>query len=1488
MPRMQLVHGSIVLLLLAGSAGCGDDDPGPPLGAAANCFTEVLAECLPLEPGQTLPREVTRCYRIEKGGTYVQGKINVLDGGKLLFMEAPGETIDFQVESMLIEQGGVVQAGNEKCTFGQHGGKLVFSLYGDDPTEQGRVADAEPGIDCLTNAGADQPCFPPDRQPHAASFYCTGDDPTDPCASTTAPAENPKNALLEHYGNLNFDPTPWGYKTIGVAYGGQLLLYGRKGAKPIQDPEWAARYEGDGSCKVPTVEESTLDADEMRAWARLSGTSWARLDGSEDAPADDRHPGHTTLTLDRALPDWEVGDEIVVGTTDWYPGHNEVRTIRGIAALDDRTVVTVDPLEWPHHGDIFDTDTLERDHAASFTSPVERSAVDTRAVVGLLSRSIRIQSLGAEPRRSPDEPGFPEVADCLDDGSGDVDPGCYFGGHVVVRQGFGRFHLQGVELKSMGQGGRMGHYPVHFHHVKSTAYAPDTAVKDSSIWDSMNRFVVLHGTHDVTIARNVGYLSLGHGYYLEDGSEIDNALCHNVGIGARAATRELFQAQADPRSFVRREPGDPPRPRLEARFVPPILDGVALNETFTAEPHLYTGSDALMPVMYWFMNAHNELVGNQAVGVSGFGSCYWLLGSAVSGASRTHAFDGYAAHNEPGRQAPLLRFRGNGCVSSAYALPASAEMPPASKEPIAFTHVKNPYVFDASGAPRPGVEASFSRPIVSGNFQPAPMGTERRVCAQATDSAAALEENVDVCVMSVIDRFSTSFNWAQVNFGSIWLRPFFYLFSNGAVTDQLYGGLTFVTAGSWLQVPPGYFSLAKNNLFVGVTQHGGSRWAERSGPILWSKRDDPWDLVCEGGDTCNIPAQGTGYFHGSLNPKRLINIYDGPSSGDGNTFVNVGSWTCDPQPCRGPVGECDRELPCGMYTTTQQPMALDGRSMEVIDAAIGWKQPNGFYYPPAFAHRASAFLADLPEGLPEPEAEDPLNTCFSRGPEDRFQTPASRPGSCRHNVFDRTRAYIKGETANPFGAPTVWAPDANPLTSTPIDFSTILVDLDGTLTGARGRLSGVDRPMPTSSVSRNTFFDAPAQSPECLSYGVQTSPYGFVTTLLAPIAGPARDGDTHVDVVEWSGPPPVAGETRPWPLSPMVAIYRQWKLASDAPSCGAICDGTTYGCDRGTFMVGPNVSQAISLTMTIPPGVDRSDALYFIDTSSGANQPIDCVSGRTLGVMQPATFHPEKSYVLYNLFARPDAISRYALHVGTDDLASLGLRYVRVDPHRHRAGGTTYESVVEEPCDPSAEGSWCSGMPAPRLEDGVLTVTLDHRSIAGDFEPAARADHERCMPRDTCFFDGTTCRPCALDPAKCDDPAQRRTTWQSVHPEDAAALNRIDATELDRPEGERRGALEVVCEDWAGVASGTTTVGDVELSLADCPAGGCLGIAFTLPAGFVGDRSYADVGARLATCVDEAEWAGEALVALTDGEGDLVDALCGAPRASEAADFCAE
>ena len=64
-------------------------------------------------------------------------------------------------------------------------------------------------------------------------------------------------------------------------------------------------------------------------------------------------------------------------------------------------------------------------------------------------------------------------------------------------------------------------------------------MRDSSINESMTRWIVLHGTQNVELERNVGYKSIGHGFYLEDGTEINNTLTANLGVFARAAVNNV-------------------------------------------------------------------------------------------------------------------------------------------------------------------------------------------------------------------------------------------------------------------------------------------------------------------------------------------------------------------------------------------------------------------------------------------------------------------------------------------------------------------------------------------------------------------------------------------------------------------------------------------------------------------------------------------------------------------------------------------------------------------------------------------------------------------------------------------------------------------------------------------------------------------------------------------------------------------------------------
>ncbi|MDB6005438.1 MAG: hypothetical protein JWR15_2425 [Prosthecobacter sp.] len=58
------------------------------------------------------------------------------------------------------------------------------------------------------------------------------------------------------------------------------------------------------------------------------------------------------------------------------------------------------------------------------------------------------------------------------------------------------------------------------------------SVIGASIWDSGNRWITIHGTDYLVVRDCVGYQSVGHGFFLEDGTEVFNVLDHNLAVQA--------------------------------------------------------------------------------------------------------------------------------------------------------------------------------------------------------------------------------------------------------------------------------------------------------------------------------------------------------------------------------------------------------------------------------------------------------------------------------------------------------------------------------------------------------------------------------------------------------------------------------------------------------------------------------------------------------------------------------------------------------------------------------------------------------------------------------------------------------------------------------------------------------------------------------------------------------------------------------------------
>ncbi len=291
-----------------------------------------------------------------------------------------------------------------------------------------------------------------------------------------------------------------------------------------------------------------LDEHVMGMGARFIGAmNGGRIEihGSRRADVDwavlARHaqPGDTSLALELVEPHktvlgWRPGDLLVVASSTRDPLQAEAVTVTAVTGTQ---VSFTPPLRFPHWGEL---------------QTVAGRVVDERAEVGLLTRNIVIQGAADGYARQ-------------------------MGGHIMIMSGsIGR--IEGAELRYMGQMGRLGRYPIHWH---LTGHAPIDYARFTSIWSSFHRAVVLHRTHGAEVRGNVAANIWSHTFVVgEDGNETGNVVEDNLGI----LTKRLPEA-----AFVLKRQGDPG------------ADGPG-------------SQDEWRPATFWINNANNLVRRNRAAG----------------------------------------------------------------------------------------------------------------------------------------------------------------------------------------------------------------------------------------------------------------------------------------------------------------------------------------------------------------------------------------------------------------------------------------------------------------------------------------------------------------------------------------------------------------------------------------------------------------------------------------------------------------------------------------------------------------------------------------------------------------------------------------------------------------------------------------------------------------------------------------------------------
>jgi len=1376
----RLIAGLIFgLLLTLGMAG----------GAKADT---VCNEGRPLPNGSKDHPEdlmVTGPCNVQPGQDYFYRHVNIItdpensaNKGQLTFAEAKNSKTDFWASSIIIENGGTMTAGTPTEQFGMNGGTLKIHLYGENKSVwDGKAFTTQNvGARCRSPIPDKEtaPCGIPqkmwDNNAAVAVSGCVGMEPPTPCIpglATTVMDYFYDYAPLYGDGAVANGTEPisartgyFGVKTLAVSFGGTLTLYGFKGAS-----------------------STAIDNDHTN-----SGVSWIRL-------AADIKKGDPSLTLATDPGGrWKAGDEIVVTTTDYLPGHSEQLKIA--STYTGGTTVPLDPaspVQWTHIGVRYgDPSTpgswltrLPKRILDSLADDLKSNGAETRAAVALLTRSIRIVSGGDTANetfqqasaRTPCPNAEPKKDGCY-----------YFGAHMVVRQGFEKVHIQGVEFKRMGQGGRLAHYPVHFHKVRQTP--PNTYVKDSSVNESMTRWYVIHSTQGVTLARNVGYKSIGHGYYLEDGTETDNNFYSDIGIFARGAV------------------ADDQNPRR----VPGIL---AANEaTVNVEAQFPYKSDSSYPVGFWITNGWNNFVGDMAAGAGTCGSSYWFVPVVNSDApdvptkdnvqpGTTHMkWSGYAglqSITDNRGATPLETFYKNYATSSELSFQTTGDAP------MCLGVVKpspgtTPNVLKAvqSIAPDPLPVADQEKdtyyPHAAGGNRHAtfcPLVSGKPDCTGIKHCDVGQEEN---CAVTVLDHYTSSFHWAEGNVSAIWGRNQWYLLDNVVLSDVQNGGLTFITGGDYTHasVIPGYWALGKSSVFIGHTQPQNNKdyaYASDAGPFNASS-----GLTCDWQTTtltpsnyCASKAQDItmplGFAFGLS--QRLFNIYDGPAYEDSVAYLDI---TTTPCPNTGPTKDAScmygHGLPAGLRKSIISGTRIPVGDCYLPNAAIAWKQPNGFFYPPAF-HSMNLYFdnVDIRHYVINPLFKAPDGaTDFGQG------------GTYLQNTTLTDVQYCNLPT-DYFG------------TFSAIDRQTELSDDDGSLTGLTNDVSPT--PTGTISVNQDPFFAAPKEAPECRSnLGIdpkkacqsvalmnetqtaRTSPYDYVATAVepqcsqTPIPGQkyGRCGDT-----------PDKGIGGTWSSECTnercygIPLYRQYLTGNSAkPGKGEWKDWYTNKCNppedggsgpgtvqcRWPFirMAGENLYQRETLTV--------NHGLYYLDTTVPVTTQNAEIFHYPRNLVNDVNgFEAGQTYYVYFLYAKPSTQQTYQIYVGKSFDPKTMLKAVRGS----LATAPIIFSDYQEGGQTVRQPSWLK--PGSVDANGVVTISIDFTGLT-ELNPSST---DLCQPRAFCTPDGPTgCK------------GELGVVYSSLLKEDSNMTKEANDT----------------CKTWA-------------VKDRDCPVAGCLGFAFTLPSG---------------------------------------------------------
>jgi len=205
------------------------------------------------------------------------------------------------------------------------------------------------------------------------------------------------------------------------------------------------------------------------------GTSFVEL-------TSDAKPGQEILSVAEVVKNWQRQSKILITSPGNHPDFETCTEENKIERIDGVFIYLKEPLECFHPG-FNNDDELISSHIA------------------VLDRNIVIKSDDPKNRGSVN---------------------FFYGSQGTVKY---------AEFRDLGPKNVLARYPIHFHHMQETSRGIE--VEGNSIVNSDNRWITIHDSNGILIKNNVGYNSIGHGFFLEAGTEFDNIFEGNLGVKTR-------------------------------------------------------------------------------------------------------------------------------------------------------------------------------------------------------------------------------------------------------------------------------------------------------------------------------------------------------------------------------------------------------------------------------------------------------------------------------------------------------------------------------------------------------------------------------------------------------------------------------------------------------------------------------------------------------------------------------------------------------------------------------------------------------------------------------------------------------------------------------------------------------------------------------------------------------------------------------------------